>query len=185
MEDEGLLLSNQHLAPAAVTAWRAAGRRRGAHPRALVGDRARARRPPSAPSGFNAADPNDPRYSWANLDTAVAMVRDAGMRVMLTITGPGPLWTSSRAEQAQPALEAVDEGLRGLLARRRDALRDQVDRYLIWNEPNQQGWLQPQWECDSRRRNCKPVSPHLYRALVRAAVPQIHAADPGAEIVDG
>ena len=45
MEDEGLILSNQHLAPAAVIAWRADGRRRRAHPRALVGDRARSATP--------------------------------------------------------------------------------------------------------------------------------------------
>ena len=30
-----------------------------------------------APSGFNASNHNDPRYSWANLDNAVRMVREA------------------------------------------------------------------------------------------------------------
>ena len=31
-----------------------------------------------APSGFNAADPDDPRYHWGTLDIAVALVRAPG-----------------------------------------------------------------------------------------------------------
>lgn len=184
MEDEGLLLSNQHLAPAAVTAWRQMGVdivRIHARWWEIAPDR-NARR---APSRFNAADHKDRRYSWANLDNAVRMVRETGMRVMLTITGPGPTWTSSepsrRNPRWKPSATAYAAFSRAVAAR----YEDQVDRYLLWNEPNQQGWLQPQWDCDSRRRNCTPVSPHVYRGLVRAAVPQIRAADPDAEIVAG
>jgi len=57
----------------------------------------------------------------------------------------------------------------------------QVDRYLLWNEPNQKGWLQPQWE--KQGRTWVPVAPHTYRKLVLAAEPAVHAADPGAEVV--
>jgi hypothetical protein len=62
-----------------------------------------------------------------------------------------------------------------------------VDRYLIYNEPNQKGWLQPQWSCHTRHhhRTCSPVSPNTYRDLVRAAVPQVHRADPRSEAVIG
>ena len=45
--------------------------------------------------------------------------------------------------------------------------RAQVDRYLLWNEPNQQGWLQPQWQCTAPQLTA--VAPHVYRSLVRAA----------------
>ena len=38
-----------------------------------------------------------------------------------------------------------------------------MDRYLIWNEPNQKGWLQPQWERVSGRY--QPVSPHIYNTM--------------------
>ena len=69
---------------------------------------------------------------------------------MLTITGPGPTWTSSepskRNPRWKPSTKAYAAFSRAVAAR----YRDQVDRYLIWNEPNQQGWLQPQWDCDSR-----------------------------------
>ena len=131
------------------------------------------------PAGFNAKDPADEGYSWGALDTAVNTVRATGMRVMLTITGPGPLWASTdpgkRNPRWIPSAGAYADFARAVATR----YRDQVDRYLIWNEPNQHGWLQPQWECDQRRRNCTAVSPHVYRSLVRAASPVIHAADPG------
>jgi hypothetical protein len=184
MEDEGLMLSNQHLAPAAVSAWRALGVD-------VVRIHARwweiaphrdARR---APAGFRANDHNDPRYDWATLDNAVRLVRETGMRVMLTITGPGPTWTSSRPSKRNPRWKPSPKAYAAFSRAVAARYRDQVDRYLLWNEPNQQGWLQPQWDCDRRRRNCKPVSPHVYRGLVRAAVPQIRAADRGAEIVAG
>ena len=42
-----------------------------------------------------------------------------------------------------------------------------VSAWSVWNEPNQPGWLQPQFSCV--RRRCTPVSPHVYRALVKAA----------------
>ncbi len=60
---------------------------------------------------------------------------------------------------------------RGLLPR--------VSRWSVWNEPNQGGWLTPQWV----RRNGRllPSSPGLYRGLVRAAIKALrdsgHASD--------
>ena len=62
--------------------------------------------------------------------------------------------------------------------------RDRVDRYLIWNEPNIAGWLEPQQTCVARRV-CIPASPHIYRGLVRAARPAIERADPGAQVLLG
>ena len=121
MEDEGLILSNQHLAPDAVNAWRAMGVdvvRIHARWWEIAPDRNGRR----APSGFNAANHNDPRYSWANLDNAVRMVRDAGMRVMLTITGPGPTWTSSQPSKRNPRWMPSTKAY-GVLARGRDALQ--------------------------------------------------------------
>ena len=59
MEDEGLLLSNPHLAAAAVIDWKPARRRRGPHPRALVGDRAGGRRRARSPRASTPKDPDD------------------------------------------------------------------------------------------------------------------------------
>jgi hypothetical protein len=43
-----------------------------------------------------------------------------------------------------------------------------VDFWSIWNEPDQPGWLAPQWVSVGGRS--EPESPRLYRALVDAAV---------------
>ena len=98
-----------------------------------------------APSGFNANNPNDPQYNWAALDNAITQIRNAGLRPMVTITGPGPLWTSgdTRKRNAlwKPKPAAYASFARAVATR----YRDRVDRYLLWNEPNQKGWLQPQW----------------------------------------
>ncbi len=40
--------------------------------------------------------------SWAQLDAAVNRVVAAGMKPILTITGPGPLWVSRRSERGEP-----------------------------------------------------------------------------------
>ena len=71
MEDEGLLLSNPHLAPAAVLAWKAMGVDV-VRIHARWWEIAPARTATRAPSGFNANNPNDPQYNWVALDNAIA-----------------------------------------------------------------------------------------------------------------
>ena len=138
------------------------------------------RRPPAA---FDPANPADPRYDWAALDRAVALVRGAGMTVTLSITGPGPLWATASPAALNPRLRPLP-ALYGAFARA-VALRfgASVDRYVLWNEPNLPLWLQPQFTC--RGRACTPYAPHLYRRLVRAAAPAIHAADRSAQVLIG
>jgi hypothetical protein len=109
------------------------------------------------------------RWGWSELDAAVARVRGAGMNVMLTVVGP-----HVRPDKAAFARFA------GTVAARYGA---DVDRYIIWNEPNLPSWLQPQAKCS--HGHCSPVAPHLYRGLVRAARPAILAADPGAQVLIG
>jgi hypothetical protein len=136
------------------------------------------------PRGFDVADPDSRRYRWETLDQAVDLARADGLRVMLTVTGPGPLWTSRNPRLRNP-LYKPNPRLFGQFARavaRRYG--DRVDRYLIWNEPNVAGWLEPQQRCVARHV-CFPVSPHLYRGLVRAARPAIERADPGAQVLLG
>jgi hypothetical protein len=139
--------------------------------------------PAVRPAGFVASDPASRGYDWSTLDRAVALIRANGMRVALTVTGPGPLWTSSEPRKRNPRWlpsPAAFGAFAHAVAARYGAV---VDRYLVWNEPNQGGWLQPQSSCV--RKVCTPVAPHEYRALVRAAAPAIHAADPGSEVIAG
>ena len=182
MEDEGLVLANQFLAPEAAAAWKAMGVDV-VRIHARWWDIAPGLDAQSKPSGFNAAVHNDPQYKWAVLDGAVSIVRAAGLKVMLTLTGPGPLWTSTepakRNRNWKPDPKAFADFSKAAATR----YKADVDRYLLWNEPNQKGWLQPQWE--KVGRTYQPVSPHIYRSLVRAAQPVVKAADPGAEVVIG
>jgi hypothetical protein len=169
MEDERLLLSDVASAPGAVAEWRDVGvdvvRLHASWSRIAPAGRRR-------PRGFAARDPDDPRYAFAALDHAVRLVREAGMRVMLTVTGPGPLWASREPGRGRTTWKPDPRAFAAFATTVATRYRDRVDRYLLWNEPN---------------LTLSPIaaSPHIYRALVRHAGPAIRAADPGAEIVVG
>jgi hypothetical protein len=131
------------------------------------------------PAGFDVANPNDPRYQWWATDRVVYSAVTHGLKVMLTITTPAPLWavrpTRNRNRVWRPNASLFGQYAEAV-ARRYGPL---VDHYGIANEPNQGGWLQPQ----SGRGGL--VSPHLYRAMVQAAYPRINAADPGSVALIG
>jgi hypothetical protein len=139
--------------------------------------------PATRPAGFSGGDPASPGYLWVYLDEAVRRVRAAGMTVTLTITGPGPRWSSSSPRHhggAYKPRSAMYSAFATAVARR---YGPQVNRYLLWNEPNIHTWLAPTWSC--RRHRCSPIAPNLYRSLVRAAYPAVKAADPGAKVILG
>jgi Cellulase (glycosyl hydrolase family 5) len=142
------------------------------------GDRSR-----TAPAGFDADNPNDPQYSWYVVDQAVNRIRAAGLSVTLNVTGPGPYWSSSAPSRRRGAWKpkAASYGaFAEAVALRYGA---QVDRYILWNEPNLNKWIAPQSTC--KRGRCTPASPHIYRNLVRAGYSAIKANDARAEIVVG
>lgn len=56
-----------------------------------------------------------------------------------------------------------------------------VDRFVIWNEPNHQGLLLPQWKADGRT----PASPAVYRAMVRAGYAAVKAVRRTATVLIG
>jgi hypothetical protein len=136
-----------------------------------------------APGGFNSADPNTPGYNWSRVDRAVNLVSGAGMRPLLVITGPGPVWASQvparHNVRYKPRPDLFAQFARAATLRYAGA----VDRYVIWNEANLPLWLQPQNTCTGG--HCIPYAPHLYRQLVRAAYPAIKAADPTATVLFG
>jgi hypothetical protein len=136
-----------------------------------------------APAGFNGADPNSPGYNWSRVDRAVALVSAAGMRPLLVVTGPGPLWASQvpgrHSVRYKPRPDLFAQFARAAALRYAQA----TDRYILWNEPNLPLWLQPQNSC--RGSKCTPYAPHLYRKLVRAAYPAIKTVDPTATVLFG
>ncbi len=181
-DDRALLLADGPSAHAAAARWAALGvdvvR---LHARwSLIAPAPRARRPPR---GFRGDDPAAPGYDWRRLDQGVGAARAAGLRVVLTVTGPGPVWSSqapARRDGRYKPSPARFGAFAAAVARR---YAPEVDRYIVWNEPNLKPWLNPQSAC--RRRRCTPYAPHHYRRLVRAAEPAIRRADPGAEVAIG
>lgn len=121
--------------------------------------------------------------SWGQLDAAVDRVVGAGMKPILTITGPGPLWSSRRSERGDPRYDPSPAAFAKFAGAVAERYGDRVDRYILWNEPNLSTWLRPQASCSGR--TCTSVAPHLYRALVRAAYPEVHAADADAQVLIG
>src|SRR3954464_3964272 len=123
------------------------------------------------PREFHPADPGDRRYSWAALDRAVGLVRGAGMRVMLAVTGPGPVWSSGDPSRHDGRYKPSPAHFRAFAAAVATRYAAQVDRYLIWKPPNHRPGCPPQ------RSNGAPFSRALYRDLVNAAVGTVRAPD--------
>jgi hypothetical protein len=135
------------------------------------------------PAGFDPRDPNDLHYNFGPLDRAIHLVTSRGMKVLLVPTGYGPVWGSSEPGKGKGQWKpdpAKFTAFATALARR---FGDRVDQYIIWNEPNQPLWLQPQAVCKGKR--CTTFAPHLYRRIVLKAGPAIRSADPGAKIIVG
>jgi hypothetical protein len=112
----------------------------------------------------------------------VVLARKRGIAVAFNVTAPGPLWAmapaggrSKYANHYRPS--ATDFGQFAAAVGKRYSGRytppggssplPRVSYWTIWNEPNQPGWLAPQW----RKAAGKPVmsSPALYRAYADAA----------------
>ncbi len=131
--------------------------------------------------------PTNPRtYPIRNWDRYDNLVKDAtrmGLRVYFTVTGPGPRWAHRTAPRSQrlnqstfkPFPSRFRAFVRAVGRRYSGAYRDEnalrrrlprVSFWSIWNEPNQPGWLSPQWERSGGQ--LVPASPALYRELFQA-----------------
>ncbi len=88
--------------------------------------------------------------------------------VPFPLPDPLPPQTSAQAPQTGAAM-APDEPL------------PDVDRFILWNEPNHQGLLLPQWKADKRT----PASPAVYRAMLRTAYAAIKQARRSASVLIG
>lgn len=135
------------------------------------------------PAGFRGRNHEDPGYNWSLLDRAIGLLEANGIRPLVAITGSGPVWSSRNPALDNPRYKP-DPRLFGDFARAvATRYKGRVSRYLVWNEPNQAGWLQPQFRC--RGTVCTPLAPHLYRELYRAASDAVRSVDPSAEVLIG
>ena len=58
-----------------------------------------------------------------------------------------------------------------------------VDYWEIWNEPNQAGWLTPQWLPRPGRKSLYPTSPMIYRGLADAMYAALQATGHGSDTI--
>jgi glycosyl hydrolase family 79 len=180
--DDAILLSGGPEADAAVQQWAAMGVDVA---RIQISWARVAPTPTSAtpPPGFRPDDPNDPAYSWGVIDQAVDRLLRAGITPMLMLDGPPPLWGSGNPARGNPRYRPSAPAFANFAAAVAKRYGAAVQDYILWNEPNLPVWLQPQADCG--KKHCTPVSPNVYRAMVRAAYPAIHAADPVARVLIG
>ncbi|HWI06212.1 MAG TPA: hypothetical protein VNT54_01700 [Solirubrobacteraceae bacterium] len=139
--------------------------------------------------------PRDPRTyptrNWDRYDNLVKEAAELGLRVYFTITGPGPSYAHRKAPRSQHRnagtykpyptrfrdfVEAVGRRYNGRTRDENGVRRPlpRVSRWSIWNEPNQPGWLTPQYE--RRSGQVVPASPAIYRKLYQAGVQGLERA---------
>ena len=129
--------------------------------------------------GFDLTDPAQyPAELWERYDRLIQAALSRGIQVNLNITSPIPRWaaTKSPREDLQdtfgPNPEEFGHFVKALGTRYSGTYQGlpRVDYWSIWNEPNQAGWLTPQWGPDPRdSKRFVEAAPSLYRKLVAAA----------------
>ena len=143
---------------------------------------------PTRPS--DARDPADPAYDWSRYDQIVRGLSARGITAILDFYVT-PVWASRGGERAAAPRAADGARFAGAIARRYSGafpdplggVLPQVRRIEVWNEPNLPGFWMPQ--CRTRGGRALLVSPRAYAALLAASYREIHAANPGAQVIGG
>ncbi len=133
------------------------------------------------PAGFDGANPGAyPADAWDRYDTIVRLATARGLRLNFNLTSPAPYWaTDSLADRpdldknfnpqpAEFAAFAAAVGKRysgGYVPAKGGPGLPRIDYWTVWNEPNQPGWLTPQWLRDPRGGFVE-TAPRIYRTLV-------------------
>lgn len=94
-------------------------------------------------------------------DAAIAAARAAGLRVLVTVSGPVPRWATAAKRDQRTRPSATRFGrFTEMLARHYGT---QVDAWSVWNEPNHPQFLLPQFTKQGRSREYTAAK--LYRQL--------------------
>ncbi len=131
---------------------------------------------------FDAADPDAyPPGAWDRYEVVTREARARGMDVSFNLTAPAPLWATAPppredvADTYEPSPQEFG-AFAAAVGRRFDgaAGRTRVSHWSIWNEPNQSGWLTPQF-ADAGGGRFADAAPRLYRGLLDAAYAALRA----------
>lgn len=139
---------------------------------------------------FDAADPAAyPPGAWDRYELVTREARARGMDVSFNLTAPAPLWATGRppredvADTFEPSPQEFGEFVTAA-GRRFDGAggRTRVSHWSIWNEPNQSGWLTPQF-ADAGDGRFADAAPRIYRALLDAAYAALGATGHGEDTI--
>jgi hypothetical protein len=131
----------------------------------------------------NATDPFDPAYIFDDVDEAVRTAQETDQEVILTISGT-PRWANGgKSPNVMPTDVADFTAFARAIASRysgRLAGYPFVRFWSIWNEPNLQLFLTPQFNAAG-----KSIAPANYAKLAAAGYTGIRAGNPQAKVAIG
>ncbi|HEY7892452.1 MAG TPA: hypothetical protein VIC05_09615 [Solirubrobacteraceae bacterium] len=117
---------------------------------------------------FDAKNPAS--YVWGEYDALLAEAQRLKWPVLLTVTSPVPRWATSN--RRKPYLTRPNDlQFKEFMTAVGRHYGSRVSYFAIWNEPNQLGWLLPQFNS-----NGTPASPQIYRGLFQAGYAGLVAA---------
>jgi hypothetical protein len=151
------------------------------------------------PRGFDPANPATyPARNWDRFDELVRDATARGIAVYFDITGPGPRWAHGRtrsrkdrrsfrpnARKFQHFVTALGTRYSGSYPDEDDghAILPRVSVWSLWNEPNQGGWLTPQYARSRIARKRIPMSPVIYRGLYLYGHRALERTGHGADVI--
>jgi hypothetical protein len=133
-----------------------------------------------------------PAELWARYDRIVRGALAHGIKVNLNLTSPVPRWAATESPRADiqdtfgPNPDEFGKFVKAVGTRYNGSYEGlpRVDYWSIWNEPNQGGWLTPQWSPDPRNsKGWIEAAPTTYRSLVAAAWTNLADSGHGADTI--
>ena len=130
---------------------------------------------PTRPAGLDARNPADPHYDFGRADAAIVAARSRGLQVLASFTG-APAWVDAKGRPRdvvpgtwKPSPRALEDYGAALARRYSGRFPDparpgqtlpRVKAFQVWNEPNLDKYLNPQWT------RSRATSPKVYRAML-------------------
>jgi len=149
---------------------------------------------PSAPASGTATNPASASYNFAPVDAQVKAAQGAGMTVLMNVS-QAPGWAQGADKPKsyvsyggawKPDPVAFAEFMTAVARRYSGSMGDpaatgqvlpKVSNFQIWNEPNLNLYLGPQYE------NGQPYAPNRFRELLNAGYASVKAVQPAATVV--